>query len=311
MFAQTHEAHQILSAIPHIQTFVPLRYLTTYHVGGSAEFFYRAKTAKDLVAILALVRKHHIPSVILGGGSNILFPDGIVHGLVISNELRGLDIQGQRVVVESGFPLMKLIQILISRNLGGMEFMSGIPGTVGGAIRGNAGAYGQYISDYLLSATIIDGGGSMIEMTKDYFDFSYRHSRIKDTKEYILDATFVLPKGERSALTLTMLTTLETRINKLPSGYSCGCFFKNPSREMPASKLIEEAKLKNTRYGGAVISEQHGNYFINIADATQDDIITLTRIAKQKVLEEFGIQLEEEVDVIQKLPQIINPSPTS
>lgn len=288
---------------PDIRLKEPLENHSTFRIGGPADYFYQLKDEEEFSKVLDFCRNQKIPILILGGGSNVLFDDKGFRGMVIKieNEKIEFDLNKNKVVADAGVPISKLLRATVQNKLSGLEKWIGLPGSVGGAVRGNAGCNGLETKDILISAKIFDLKDFKIKEFKNKdLDFSYRNSKIKENPELIvLSATFQLQKSDATEeeQRKIMMEIAKNRGQKQPYGLTAGSFFKNPSPEQPAGKLIEEAGLKGKVIGGAAISEKHGNFFINKNNATAKDIIELANLAKRQVQAKFGIELKEEVQI--------------
>lgn len=269
---------------------------TTLKIGGVADYFFEAKDQMDLVAALNFAKEKDVPYFLLGGGSNVLFSDGGYRGLVIVNHAKNIRIEEESVSVESGFSLAELVQKTTAEHLQGLETLAGIPGTVGGAVRGNAGTRGGEIGEKVTTVKVWRDG-DVIEVPHSECDFEYRHSAFKENKDVILEIMLKLDKTDQD-LSEVVKHTLIARANKQPKGMTCGSFFKNPSTERSAGELIDLCGLKGTQIGGAKISEMHGNWIVNNGGASSEDVIKLKELAQEKVKEKFGVELMPEVEII-------------
>jgi len=282
---------------------VALSQFTSFRTGGNARYFVRCTSAEQLVEALKLASTLEIDTFLLGGGSNLLVSDSGFDGLVIKVDIRGLS-QPEPKLIESGAgeDLMALVDFASECSLTGLEFAAGIWGSVGGAIYGNAGAYGGQIGNVVKDLTLIDRGGSMRTVDSDYCQFGYRDSHLKRSGEIVSTVRFALTAGNRDEIVSKVNEIVAIREAKFPpEGLSAGCFFKNipdptqPHGKLPAGKLLEEAGAKELSVGGAVVYRGHANVILNSGSATSQDIAELADILKKKVLEKFGIMLEEEV----------------
>jgi len=298
----------------------PLKNHTTYRLGGPADFYFAAESADEVVAALAAAKTDGLDVFILGGGSNVLVADAGFRGLVISCGRRKIDVQGLRLVADAGAVLFSAVKASVEAGLKGLEWASGIPGTVGGAVRGNAGAYGGEVEDSLESVEAISlATGERRSFAKADCSFGYRDSRFKREKWFILSASFALAPGEKEASLAKIEETIGLRRSKLPLEFgSAGSVFKNfdvsggipPGirREVPqsfidygripATWLIERADLKGKKIGAAMISAKHANFFVNTGSANAADVRALIAFAKMKVKEAFGIDLVEEIEYV-------------
>ncbi|MFA7278166.1 MAG: UDP-N-acetylmuramate dehydrogenase [Candidatus Gracilibacteria bacterium] len=306
---------------------VTLAPLTSFNIGGPADFFAEVKTVEQLEKVITEAVKNEIPYYILGGGSNTLFSDKGFRGVVIRPGFKAIAVteepEGGSIVVEAGLPLSQLIQTAAKHELSGMEVWIGLPGTVGGAVRGNAGAGGSEISDFLASATIFDLQTlSIKEFKNEDLKMSYRYSMLKDNPHLIvLSATFHFDKKKSAEdQRITMQETLAKRHASQPKGQNAGCMFKNATRPSPldphavtvvsSGKLIDECGLKGTRIGGIEISMVHGNFLQNVGgttakpgdppapQATQKDVLDMIALVKKTVKEKENIDLHEEVQIV-------------
>lgn len=293
-------------------------------VGGPADLWAEAKTKSELVEVLRLAHKLKIKYFVLAGGSNVIFPDKGFRGLVVryvANKVEilnrvqddvgkvrggGSEISGicpksvKSVVVEAGAMLGDVVRHLLKQNLGGFDFLANIPGSVGGAVIGNAGCYGKEIKDVLREVEIFNvKTGKTSKVKPGELGFNYRQSKLKDHSELIvLSATFKLEKVDKKQALQEIAAEKQLRKDKHPLGPSCGSWFKNPSRTEPAWKFIEAAGMKGATIGGARISHKHSNFLINCGGAKSVDIIKLSKLVQRKVKAQTGIFLREEVGII-------------
>jgi len=277
----------------------PMAGHTTFKIGGPADLFVEVENEEELVGVLRVVRKAGVPYFILGGGSNILVGDKGFKGLIIKVQsdslktlLRGISAK-YKVLVDAGVNMSNLINECLNNSLTGLEFMAGIPGTVGGSIRGNAGAWQNGISESVSRVKVLTEDNKVKWVDKEECQFSYRDSRFKHNKEIILAAELILEKGDSEQITRLIEENLKKR-EEQPKEPSAGCVFVNP-KPLSAGKLIEECGLKGTRIGNAQISEKHANFVINLGGATAKDVVSLISLTKAKVKEKFNIDLKEEI----------------
>ncbi len=281
----------------------PLARHTTFRVGGAADLFIEAKTATELVDYVRSARQHDVPVFILGNGSNILVLDGGIRGLVIENHCDQFSLNVSNsdsaiLAAESGASLPGLANRLARQGWSGLEWAIGVPGTLGGAVAGNAGAHGGSIADNLLGVTILDAEGATRRLPKMDCAFGYRTSRFKNSKrEIILGAEFELGRDDPAACLARMNGYTEHRRRTQPTEPSVGSMFKNPPGDY-AGRLIEQAGLKGTRVGNIEVSRVHANFFVNLGGASADDVMRLVEIVRNKVVEDFGIKLELEIQVV-------------
>lgn len=270
----------------------------TYQIGGPADYFFEAASSADLVAALDWAHENGVRFFVFGGGSNLLFDDAGFRGLVIRVVVdmpliveRGVGVG--KIRVAAGIKISSLVRAAFDEGLTGLEEWNGLPGTVGGAVFGNAGCFGVETKDVLESAVIWEAG-EVREVGVDFFEYAYRDSRLKRENAVVLEATFKLGEGDKDEIWAKMLEIAKSRVKKQPAGSSTGSFFKNPPGEA-AGRLIDECGLKGKRQGGAMISEQHANFFLNTGGATAKEILELGKVAASEVKEKFGIELEREV----------------
>ena len=287
---------------------------TTARIGGPADVLIEAASAGELQTIVTAAHQIELPIFILGGCANVLVSDAGIRGLTIINKAKRIEFrEGGFVWCESGTVLPTLARECIARGLGGLEWAVGVPGTVGGAVVGNAGAHGRDIGADLISATILNAGHVVEEWSKADLQFEYRSSRIKriqelgvrsqeqgatrNTQYVVLAATFQLTPGDRSALEQRASEFHEYRRRTQPPGASMGSMFKNPLGSA-AGRLIDACGLKGTRIGDAEISTVHANFFVNHGRARAADVKGLIDLAKAQVLEKFGLELELEIELV-------------
>jgi UDP-N-acetylmuramate dehydrogenase len=272
---------------------------TTFDIGGEAEFFYVARRPEDLIRAIQGAREAGIAVFVLGGGSNVLVSDSGFKGLVIKNLCVETYLNDRKIACQSGAWLDDVVNLACENSLSGMEFAAGIPGTVGGAVFGNAGAFGRAVGDLLTEAVIITRGGKVERVERGYFEFGYRESKLRKTKDTLLSATFELNQGEREKIEGKLKKNLEERRKKLPQEEkSAGCFFRNVvnnGKKVSAGSLLEQIGAKKMRQGDAAVFEKHANILINSGKAKANDIRKLARSLKERVKDKFDIDLEEEV----------------
>ena len=276
--------------------------LTSFKTGGKAAYFISVNSEDEMVRIIKETQKLKIHFFLIGGGSNLLISDNGFDGLIIKVEIMNLSLDDSNTInCGAGVNLMDLINYTSNNSLTGLEFATGIWGTVGGAIYGNAGAYGGEIGDVVTDVTLVDPKGNIRTVDRDYCQFRYRDSYLKKTKEIITSARLKLIKGDKTSIKSKIDEILALRSDKHPDKRTCGCFFKNiPDHKakygkLPAGKLLEEIGAKKMSVGGAKIFDKHANMIINSGNATSADISKLAELLKQKVFDKFGIELEEEV----------------
>jgi len=284
-----------------VKTAISLKKYTTFKVGGPADLFVVPHHRAALQEALAAVKDHPspLPHLILGRGSNIIFSDKGFRGLIIhTGQLDHYQVRGQTITAGAGISLSRLADIAAENNLGGLEFASGIPGSLGGAVYMNAGAYGREIKDVLIRASIMNSSGEMKKYSSQELAFSYRHSLLQEKNIMLIEAEFGLDSRPASAVKSRMKKINRQRKKKQPLEYpSAGSIFKRPENDY-AGRLIEEAGLKGTRIGGAEVAVKHAGFIINRGGATAADIKKLVHIVQQEVYEKSGIKLETEPEFV-------------
>lgn len=289
------------------QTNVTLSRYTSARVGGPAEMYLTVKSASELQTAVELAYARRIPYFILGGGSNILVSDRGISGLVIMNKAKAVKYRSNGVniicTVESGMNLSSLARQCIGKGLGGLEWAIGIPGTVGGAVIGNAGAHGADMSSNLLAAQVWEPGRGVRMYSQEEMRYAYRDSILKReqgknlSRRVVLAAELELKPEPVDILTARANAFNSHRKQTQPGGASTGSMFKNPENYY-AGYLIDTAGLKGLRFGGATISEKHANFFMNEDNASAEDIRSLIAEAWNSVREQFGVEMELEVELV-------------
>ncbi len=272
---------------------------TSYGVGGPVKAFIIPKDRLDLINILKFSNNHSIETHFIGSGSNILFSDNEIDGIVISplKSLRNFSISNNTIIAESGVMLGKMVKESIKNELTGLESLIGVPGTLGGALSMNAGAYGSEISNHLISVKMMSMDGKIKGYAKNQLKFSYRNSNFK-SNEFILEAKFVLESDSIENIKARSKENSSSRKENQPLRYrSAGSVFKNSS-QYTAGYLIDNAGLKGLKSGDAQISTKHANFIINHGKAKATDILKLIKIIKQKVFDKYKILLELEIKTL-------------
>jgi UDP-N-acetylmuramate dehydrogenase len=277
----------------------PMRQFTSMKVGGAADCLLFPKGLDELRKVIQSARRRKIPFLILGKGTNLVVRDKGVRGWVINltQGMKKIEIDGEIVEAEAGLSLQRLVHFSIQKGFTGLEPFSGIPGTVGGGVAMNAGAWGVELKDILLSVTLMKEDGEIVERSRSRLRFSYR-GLVIPSSWIILKGRFQLKKGKREEILERVESYSEMRKKKQPLDYpSAGSVFKNPE-EGPAGKWIEETGLKGFRIGQAMISERHANFIINLGRAKAEEVIRLMEFVEKRVYEKKGISLEREVKVV-------------
>lgn len=277
----------------------PMKKHTTFRVGGPADVLVQPDETA-LAAILALCRQYHVSYSFIGNGSNLLVGDKGIRGVVIemTDPMGNIEVDGTKITAQAGAMLSKIANTAASNGLGGMEFAAGIPGSVGGAVVMNAGAYGGEMKDIIEKVYVLDENGAQLELDRDALDLGYRHSCIPEKKYIVTKVVLELVPRNEAEIRSEMKELNEKRAEKQPLQYpSAGSTFKRPEGYF-AGKLIMDAGLRGYQVGGAQVSEKHCGFVINKGDATAADICQLMRYVSDKVQAQFGVVLEPEVKMI-------------
>ena len=278
----------------------PMKQHTTFRVGGNADYFVIPQSAEEVKNIVALCKEADMPYYILGNGSNLLVGDKGYRGVIIQiyKEMNHIRIEDDKVFAQAGALLSRVGTATLEAELTGFEFAPGIPGTVGGAVVMNAGAYGGEMKDIIASATVLTQDGDIITINKEDLELGYRTSVIAKKGYVVLEAEYQLQKGDKEAIRARMDELKVQRVTKQPLEYpSAGSTFKRPEGYF-AGKLIQDAGLRGFQVGGAEVSEKHCGFVINKDQATAADIQELMRQVSDKVMQEFGVKLEPEVKTL-------------
>ena len=275
---------------------------TSFKVGGKADIFIKIKNVEELKFILHFSKENDIPLTVIGNGSNLLVKDKGIRGITIYLDLNQIDIEEKEdcayITVGAGVKLGMLAVILQKKGISGFEFASGIPGTIGGAIRMNAGAYGKEMKEIVTQVTYIDENENIKTLDNNLMDFSYRHSRFKEKQDIIIEANLKLEKDSPEKIKDLMNTYRQARTEKQPIDMpSAGSTFKRGTNYI-STQLIDEAGLKGYTIGGAQVSLKHAGFIVNTGNATAEDILNLIDYVIKTVYEKFGKILELEVEVV-------------
>lgn len=277
----------------------PMSKHTSYGIGGPARAYITPKNKEDLVSILKFSKDNNIPSYFIGSGSNLLVSDEGIDGIVITlgKSFNKLEINKNNVFAETGVMLGRMVKECAKRNLSGIESLIGVPGTLGGALIMNAGAFGGEISNYLEYVSVITMSGDEKKYQQKDIKFNYRNSSFSDN-EILINANFKFILSDQKTVSKNKLKASGGRKSSQPLRFrSAGSVFKNPS-EGAAGYFIDKAGLKGTKSGDAEISSVHANFFVNHGRATAKDVIRLINIARKKVYKEFGVMLELEIKTL-------------
>ena len=278
----------------------PMKNHTSFRTGGPADVYVKADRAENIIKAIEMLKKENVEYTIIGNGSNLLVSDRGICGAVIEivSMMNNISVEGEKIYAEAGALLSSLAAAAAENCLTGLEFASGIPGSVGGAVVMNAGAYDGEIKDAIDYADVIDNEGNILRLTKDELGLSYRHSVIDEKKMIVIGAGFRLKEGDGRAIKEKMADFAARRREKQPLNYpSAGSTFKRPEGHF-AGKLIEDAGLKGKTIGGAQVSQKHAGFIINTGDATTEDILELMDCCVETVYNKFGVRLEPEVRFI-------------
>lgn len=282
-----------------IERDVLMKQYTSFKVGGPVDIFITPDDYMQIVQAIGLCKEYGIKYYIMGNGSNLLVKDGGIRGVVIKlSKLNKITVEGERVTAESGASLSLTSRKALENSLTGLEFACGIPGSIGGAVAMNAGAYNGEISQIIESALIIDNKGNIRNITKDELELGYRMSSILKYGYVVLQVTLHLKKGIYSKINERMKDLTRRRLERQPLEFpSAGSTFKRPDGYY-AAKLIEDTGLKGLSVGGAEVSKKHSGFIINKGNASAKDIIDLIKLVQKKVKERFNVDLNTEVLII-------------
>lgn len=282
-----------------VKTDEPMKEHTTFKIGGSAEVMVFPESVEEIKNVICVAKKHSVNVFVLGNGSNLLVSDKGIKGIVIKLDANfsSVSSEGDTVYAFSGAHLSKIANVCLENSLSGFEFASGIPGTLGGAVKMNAGAYGGEMKDVVEYVDCIDFEGNISTLTNEELDFSYRHSAIRDDM-IVLGASMKFKYGDKALIKEQMRELNMRRKEKQPLEYpSAGSTFKRPEGYF-AGKLIQDSGLKGYTVGGAQVSEKHSGFVINKDNATFSDVVNLIEDVKKTVHDKFGVELSEEVKII-------------
>ena len=273
---------------------------TTFHVGGNADMYVSVKSVRELSSLIKLARETDTPFLVIGNGSNILVKDKGIRGLVIEigSGMSDFELKGNKIYAQAGVLISKLASLALNHSLSGMEEISGIPGTLGGGIYMNAGAYGGELKNIIKTVTYIDEYGEEKTVTADECEFGYRKSIFTSGGKYIVSAVLELEEGDKTEISEKMADYAKRRREKQPLSLpSAGSTFKRPEGYF-AGALIQESGLKGYKSGGAMISDLHAGFVVNYDNATSQDILDVIKHTQETVLDKFGVMLETEVKII-------------
>lgn len=303
-----------------IQSGIILNKLTNFQIGGRARYFCQLNKNEEIIEALEFADKKSLPYFILGGGTNILVSDSGFDGLVIKMSNQKSEIEGIRIIAEAGVLVSDLINQALKYGLTGLEWAGGLPGTIGGAVRGNAGCFGAEIKDKVIKVTSINKNGKIIERDNAACQFNYRDSIFKHNDEIILSVELELEEGNSADIMRVRDEKINYRKTRHPIDFpNIGSIFKNcsiklapndlqekfkdkikhdPFPVIPTAALIDEAGLKNKKIGGAKVSEKHPNFIINFNQAKAEDVLILMSLIKDRIKNQFNVLLDEEVQLV-------------
>lgn len=291
------EALQKFIPVENILYMEPMSQHTTFHVGGNADCFIKMTDSNSLPTLLGYLNRVELPYFIMGNGSNLLVSDQGYAGIIIqfAEGFSDIRVEGCRLYAKAGAAMSEVSKAACENELSGLEFAAGIPGTVGGGVVMNAGAYDGEIKQVVESVTVLDYEGNKLELSNDTMEFGYRTSAIKYNPFIVTECCFLLKKGDKSAISSKMEDFQTRRKVKQPLEYpSAGSTFKRPEGYY-AGKLITDAGLRGARVGGAQVSEKHSGFIINADNATASDISRLIAHVQEEVYNQFSVRLETEV----------------
>jgi len=285
----------------------PLSKHTTFAIGGPAKYFAVAKTKEEVLEAIDFAEKKKLPFFVLGGGSNILINDNGYDGLIIKIQIGGAHIAEEKITAGAGVLLSQLVNESANLGLSGLEWAVGIPGTIGGAVNGNAGAYGRSVSESVDEIVVLaeeDGQWKEKKYLNKECGFEYRKSKFKHlaNREIVLEVVLKMQKSNTEKVRGEIRNTILQRKGVIPAQPSAGCVFKNIKKDgqlvAAVGKLVAECGLKGVKSGNAEIPHLHGNYVVNLGGAKAEDVVRLINLCKQKVKDRFNLELEEEIIVM-------------
>jgi UDP-N-acetylmuramate dehydrogenase len=282
---------------------VPLAPYTYFKIGGPAAFFTEAKSNEELREALEWAHSLTLPFFILGAGSNILISDKGFSGLVVKMDMQGIAGTNERIILGAGVAMARAVSESVKRSLEGFEWAIGIPGSIGGSVRGNAGCYSREMKDVIESVEVIETGAAGVRtftLDNAACDFGYRTSVFKYRPDWtIISATLLLHSGDAARSQDLVRTYAKKRATSQAIGAQCaGCIFKNPAGDRGAGALIDARGLKGKSIGHAMISDKHANFIVNAGGASAEDVVMLIALIKERVHTAFGVQLEEEIQYV-------------
>ena len=277
----------------------PLHLYTFTKTGGNADYFVLPTTYEEVQRVVQYANQNHIPFTILGNGSNVIVRDGGIRGIVLNlTKLTSILLKDNKIIVQSGATIIDTSRFALQHHLTGLEFACGIPGTVGGAVYMNAGAYGGEVSEVIESVIVLTKEGDLLHLDKEDLVLEYRNSCIAKNGHLVLETTFSLQEGDYHIIKEKMDELTFLRESKQPLEYpSCGSVFKRPSG-MFAGKLIQDSGLQGKKIGGVQVSTKHAGFMVNVDGGTASDYVQLIRYVQEQVKAQFNVTLETEVKII-------------
>lgn len=277
---------------------VSLKNYNTYKIVSKSDYLIEVSSIEGLINLIKYLKEKNIDFMILGNGSNVILDDYFKGAIIKLSGFDYVNINNKKVVVGAGTMMAKLTMSTINENLTGLEWAVNIPGTIGGSIVGNAGAYNSEIFDNLISIKVLNNDFKIVDMSKDKFIYEYRHTNIKELGLIVLEATFLLEDGKREESLQIIHDRCERRKISQPLDMpSAGSVFRNPEGDY-AGRLIEAVGLKGKKIGGAEVSNKHANFIVNAGNATSNDVKSLIKLIKEEVKKEFNIDLVLEQEII-------------
>ncbi len=279
---------------------VPMKNHTSFKIGGNADIFIEPSSVEEIIEIIKLSNKYNVPYYIIGNGSNLLISDKGIRGVVLKtfNCLNNVEVFQNIIESQSGALLSKTANLALNNGLKGLEFASGIPGTLGGAIVMNAGAYSGEMKDVIIETKYIDEDGEICKVVGDQHQFGYRTSIFQGTKKFIISSKFQLEYGDPVDIKAKMQELNQRRRDKQPLEFpSAGSVFRRPEGYY-AGKLIEDSDLKGYKLGGATVSTKHCGFIVNTGEATAQDVLDLIEHIQKTVKQKFDVELKTEVKMI-------------
>jgi len=278
----------------------PMKKHTSFKIGGPVDVFVIPGTIEELANSIKLCKDEGLNYFVMGNGSNLVIRDKGIRGVVIkiSEHLSQIKVEGTKIIAEAGALLSAVSKVALKYSLSGLEFASGIPGSLGGAIAMNAGAYGGEMKDVVTKVLCLDTDGNFIEYENKDMRFGYRQSRVQDENLIVVQVEMKLKEGKYEDIKAYMDELTEKRTSKQPLNLpSAGSVFKRPEGHF-AGKLIEDAGLKGLRLGDAQVSEKHSGFIVNVGEATSNDVINLIKVVQKTISDKFGVKLETEVKIL-------------